>query len=196
MVVIDHVVQLLVQVGLHRRHAAGVAQIVLHQPGQVGTAAAEHHQLFGALGQDALGIAPGVVGEHGGDDPHPVHVQPGDGVRPRLHGVEGGAGHRVGTPVNDAGDGVAGHQQGLYPALLQKREHIPGHGHDLVLGVVAIGDVGAVAKIDQLLGGQQPLHRPGHAEAADARIQNADGAVCVKHRLHDPFSSRFTRSGA
>ena len=62
--------------------------------------------------------------------------------------------------------------------------------------MIAIGDMGTVTEIDQLLGGQQLLHRPGHAEAADARIQNADGAVCVKHRLHDPFSSRFTRSGA
>ena len=117
-------------------------------------------------------------------------------VRTRLDYAEHRAAHLIPVLINEAGNGVAGHQQGLYLFLLQKREHIPGHGHDLVLGVVAIGDVGAVAKIDQLLGGQQPLHRPGHAEAADARIQNADGAVCVKHRLQDPFSSRFTRSGA
>ena len=59
--------------------------------------------------------------------------------------------------------------------------------------MIAIGDMGTVAEIDQLLGGQQLLHRPGHAEAADARIQNADGAVCVKHTLHDPFYSSARR---
>ena len=41
--------------------------------------------------------------------------------------------------------------------------------------MVAVGDVGAVSKVEQFLAGQQFLHLFDYAEAPDSRVQNADG---------------------
>ena len=66
-------------------------------------------------------------------------------------------------------------------ALLHEAEHIPGHGHDPVLRMVPVGDVGAVPEIDQLLAWQQPLDLSDHTKAADAGVQDSDGVTGVEH---------------
>ena len=55
--------------------------------------------------------------------------------------------------------------------LLHELQHIAGHGQDLLSGVVAVGGVGAVAQVQNILVGQQLLNLAGHAEAADAGVE-------------------------
>ena len=129
------------------------------------------------------------MGKDGGDDSYLVYTQPCGGLRPRLNGVEGGAGHLPLTLSDYAGDGIAGHQQGLHMMILHEAEHIPGHGHNLVLWMVPVGNMGAVPEIDQLLAWQRPLNLPDYTKAADARVQDSDGVTGMEHR-HTFFCRR------
>ena len=165
----------------------GVAHVGLHQLGQVGAAVADHLLVRGLLA-DEIWIAPGGVGEAGGDDAHLVDRHLGHRIRPRLHYTEHRAGHVVPIPVNETGDGVAGYQQGLYAPLLHKAEHVPGHGQNLLRGVIAVGHVAPVSEVEQILMGQLLLHFQGDAEAADARIDDTDGACFGCHGFHPSFS--------
>lgn len=70
---------------------------------------------------------------------------------------------------------------------VHKAKHIAGHLQDLLGGVVAIGGVGPVTQIEDVFLGQQFLHPAGHAEAADARIDHADGvSLLVYHKWMPP----------
>ena len=182
-------VQLLAQIALHLLEPGGVPQVVFHKTGQVRAAAAEDYHFFGALRQNPPGIAPGVVGKDGGNDPHLLHIQGGHHVRSRLHRIYHRTGYHICTLVYDTGDGIAGYQQRFDALVLHKLKHITGHGHNLLLRVVPIGDMGAVPQIDQVLARQQPLHTPGHAKAPNAGIQNSNGAVLIQHRCYTSFSS-------
>ena len=62
-------------------------------------------------------------------------------------------------------------------------KHIPGHGRDGLFPVVAIGNMGAVAEIEQVFSGQQTLHLPDDAEAPDPGVQDPDRAVLIEHRM-------------
>ena len=123
------------------------------------------------------------MGKDGGDHPHLAGLQPGRRLRPRLDRAEHGTGDDVRTPVQNTGNGVAGHQKGLYSPFLHKPEHVPGHIHNGLLGVVPVWDVGAVAEIEDGLLGHQPLHLFDYTEAPNAGIQDADGAVLIGHGL-------------
>ena len=119
------------------------------------------------------------MGKDGGDNPHLSYLQPGGRCGSRLDGAEHGAGDGVSAPVQYTGDGVAGHQQCLYLPFLHKPEHIPGHGGNGLLRVVAIGDVRTVTEVEDILPRQQLLHLFYYAEAPNAGVQNANGGGCM-----------------
>ena len=106
---------------------------------------------------DALGVRVGERGIHAGldhaEDRHPVLLAQA------RQGVRGGR--------------VAGHHDGLDPARNQKPRVLIGKLADGFRAFRAVGQAGRVAQIQNVLGGQQFLHRPHDGQAADTRVEKS-----------------------
>ena len=76
-------------------------------------------------------------------------------------------GHRSG--------GVAGYDEGLHVAPHQRVEGLDAEAPDLVVGPDAVGCAGVVAQVDGRLEGQPAQDLAQDGQAADSRVENADG---------------------
>ena len=130
---------------------------------------------------DQVGVAVGGGGKAGGNHAHLLGGQLGHRIRAGLDHAEHRTTHLIPVLVDEAGDGIAGHQKGLHTVLLHEAQHIAGHGEDLLRAVVAVGRIGPVAQIEQILMRHQLLHLPGHAESADPGVDHTNGTFFGYH---------------
>ena len=180
LLVVDQVLQIALQILVNDLLSLGLTNIALHHVGQVGAAMADNLGLGRQLANQ-VGIALGAGSEAGGDDAHLVQILLLNSLSTGLNHAQNGAAHVVTILVDQAGNGVTSHQQGLNALLLHELQHVASHGQDLFSRVVAIGGVGAVTQVQDVLVGQQLLDFTGHAEATDTGVNNANCASLIKH---------------
>ena len=84
----------------------------------------------------------------------------------------------AGVPQHGGGRGVAGDGQQLHAGVHELVHDAEGVGPDFGDGKGAVGAVGGVADIQDGFVGQLVDDRAGHREAADAGVEDADGARC------------------
>ena len=106
------------------------------------------HRLFRRQLFNGIRIAPSGVRKTGGDNAHSFDGHAGRRLRSGLHYTEHGAAHVIPILVNEAGDGIAGHQQGLDSPLLHKSKHIAGHVQNLLSRVVPIGHIFPISEVE------------------------------------------------
>ena len=180
LLLVDQLLQVLSKVIVNGGLSGGIAHVALHQVGQVGAAMADDLLIRRHL-SDQIGVAVGGGGKAGGDHAHLMGGQLGHRVRASLDHAEHRTAHFIPVLVDEAGDGIAGHQQRLHAVVLHKAQHIAGHGEDLLRAVVAVRRIGPVAQIEQILMWHQLLHLPGHAEATDSGVDHADRTFFSYH---------------
>ena len=127
----------------------------------------------------------GVHGPPGGDETDlsvagDAGGSAGGGVDDLDHGHALPQGVALARVVEDRGGGrVAGDDEHLDPGVHQLVHNAQGQGADLANGPGAVGGVGGVADVEELLTGELVQDRASHREAADPRVEHSDG--CVIH---------------
>ena len=106
---------------------------------------------------DELGVLAGGNSELRRDEADALEMLAQDVFGSFLHDaddlvVEAGA-----QAVGQGGDGVAGDGGALDTVVAEELEHVAAQLEDLLRGLVAVGAVGAVAKVDDILAGENAL---------------------------------------
>jgi hypothetical protein len=129
---------------------------------------------------DGALIGAGRDGAHGADHAHPPRFGGGD-EGPHTWLDDADDGHRqLGREVVEASGGgrVARHDEQLDVVLFhQAPRDLPGELAHLGLRAGAVGIATGVADVDEVLGRQQVDHSTRDGEAAEARVEHADGAI-------------------
>ena len=119
LLLVDQLLQVLSKVIVNGGLSGGIAHVALHQVGQVGAAMADDLLIRRHL-SDQIGVAVGGGGKAGGDHAHLMGGQLGHRVRASLDHAEHRTAHFIPVLVDEAGDGIAGHQQRLHAVVLHK----------------------------------------------------------------------------
>ena len=119
---------------------------------------------------------------------HHQDAPPGVALHRRLEGRLGADDREVRIRLpqerrGSRGGGVAGDNDGLDAPVQEPRRRVGAQGLHLLERAVAVGRVAGIAVVEEVLPGHPVAQRPQHADAAQARIKNADG-VRAGHGVH------------
>jgi len=130
---------------------------------------------------DKLGILAGGDGEFRADQADAGELLADDILGRLLHDTDDAEIEAGTKALGHCGDGVARHGGALHAVGAEELEHMAAQLKDLIRGLVAVGAVGAVAEVDDVLTGQDALQLAHDGQSADAAVHHADGIGLVEH---------------
>ena len=153
----------------------------VHEGGEQGRTLADDLAI-GIAVVDQLGVLAGGDRELGGDQADSVEFLADDVLGGLFHDADDAVVEAGTEPVRHRGDGVAGDGGALDAVIAEELKHVLAQLKDLVGSLVAVGAVGAVAEVDDILTGQDALQLAHDGQSADAGVHHTDGIGSSKHR--------------
>ena len=157
----------------------------VHEGGEQGRALADD-MAVGIAVVNELSVLARRDCKFGGDQADRIELFADDVLGGLFHDADDAVVEAGAEPVCHRGDGVAGDGGALDAVTAEKLQHMFAQFEDLVGRLVAVGAVGAVAEVDDILTGQDALQLAHDRQSADAGVHHADGIGSSKHRIVPP----------